>query len=204
MNKKIIILTLSVIFLSQMLLADETDYIMCENEAGMCRYKEDGAEFLDCICADQEKNGKVFETANATSCVSALEKTCGTTVPSVMEVCKNNENLELCKSAMFVIGNCFDHGYTQDDVDVFENGGWNQYSRYVLSCCYNLDRNENGYSTYETARDCIEENGCTEECISMDNTDSVSDDQETADEENDSLNNESSSSDGCNILFIDV
>lgn len=193
MSNTLRFLTLSAVCFLQILMADETGYIICENEAGMCKYKEDGAEFLDCICADQEKNGTVYETANETSCVSVLEKTCGVTVPPVTEVCKNNENLELCKSAMFVIGNCFDHDYTQDDVDEFENGEWSQYSRYVLSCCYNINRNENEYSAYETIRDCIEEKGCDQECILMDNTDT---------EKEDGNNEEKTSSDGCSALLI--
>jgi hypothetical protein len=191
MNKRLLILVLSITFFLQVVLAGETGYMICENEAGMCRYKEDGAEFIDCICADQEKNGKVYETATEISCVSALEKTCGTTVPPAAEVCKNDENLKLCKSAMFSIGNCFNHGYTQDDVDDFENGNWNQYSRYVLSCCYHIDRNENGYSTYETTRDCIEGKGCVQECISMDSNDA-----------GDGNNEEKTSSNGCSTLFI--
>jgi hypothetical protein len=193
MNNTLRFLTLSSICFLQILMADEAGYIICENEAGMCRYKEDGAEFIDCICADQEKNGKVYETATETSCVSALKKTCGTTVPPVEEVCKSNEILELCKSAMFSIGNCFYHGYTQDDVNEFENGNWNQYSRYVLSCCYNIDRNENGYSTYEITRDCIEENGCSQECMSMDNTET---------EKEDGNKEEETSSNGCSVLLI--
>ncbi|MGI6394481.1 MAG: hypothetical protein ACOX2F_07120 [bacterium] len=193
MNNSLRFLTLSVVYFLQILMADETGYIICENEAGMCRYKEDGAEFIDCICADQEKNGIVYETATETSCVSALEKTCGTTVPPVEEVCKSNEILELCKSAMFIIGNCFNHGYAQDDVNEFENGNWNQYSRYVLNCCYYIDRNENGYSAYKTTKDCIEKKGCDLECMSMDNTD---------EEKEDGNNEEKSSSDGCSALLI--
>ena len=184
---------------SQMLFAEDSEMNHCENPAGECKYGE-GSNTLQCICADQEKNGAYnteVDPADEESCKAGLEEMCGTTVPAASEVCETSENLENCEAYIFAVGNCFEHDYTQEDVDEFHDGGWNKYSRYVTSCCYSMSREEMDTAHLVDTKDCIDEQGCTEECIQMENTDPVSDDEESNTEES-----ESSDSDGCSVLMI--
>ena len=199
-----------VVIFSQMLFAEETENLICENAAGECTYRE-GSNDIQCICADQEKNavGSVEDGADKDSCKSTLEEICGTEVPSASELCETSENLENCEEYMFVVGNCFEHDYTQEDVDEYNDGGFNRYSRYVTSCCYSYSRGKDYSATMQEAVDCIESKGCVEECIGSSTANEAPSDDEITSEQDDSSNetsnteeSESSDSDGCSILMI--
>ena len=126
----------------------EPDYI-CENEAGNCSVNYYGEYFCRCLGVSGSKSGE-GENFSAEGCTAALEKECGTELPTLRSICANDELLNECASYSKTFNNTCRTPVTDEEFDAKLDRPLKTYSetdKEIVQCC--SDNAQKAKETYE-------------------------------------------------------
>lgn len=201
-----------IVFMTFLSFAEE-GYVLCENEAGKCT-TGDERDFLNCVCEnrfDSDNWGLYEENITVERCKERLEEICGTELTTVDEACENKIRMEVCYDFAFYSIPCFiKRSFSQEQVKEAREGGWNDYAKEVVSCCYVLYWDDEYYGDnnktelFENSSNCMKQDGATcESCSLSVPADDPADGNDAVDEnDSEKSENKSETGSGCSLVVI--
>lgn len=201
-----------VVFMTFLSFAEEGS-VLCENEAGKCTANKE-KDFLECVCEnrfDSDNWGLSEENITVERCKERLEEICGTELTTVDEACENKIRMEVCYDFAFYVMPCLTKiSFSQEQVKEAREGGWNDYAKEVVSCCYVLYWDDEYYGdnnkteSFENTSNCMKQDDATcESCsISGPTEDPVSENDDDAQNDSEKSENKSETGSGCSLVVI--
>ena len=197
--------------------------IKCENEAGTCTIKPDGA--YQCTCSGVEELSSGTGIFGEEGCNTILEENCGTEAATLRTICTDSEIFNACVSYEKTFANTCFESLSDEEIDALLDVPVESdvTAREISWCCQDESmRNEKkaSFECIEAAESC-ENKECCSTCNvggedSAETGDKTPTDGETqtedtadgdsaapaTDSEAPAENKEESKSDGCSMLFI--